>query len=355
MTPDKMIAFGRTMKVRLYGGSHEEKIGMIMEGIEEGLPVDEKKLSEFMARRAPGKNPWSTPRKEEDKPVFISGTAGGYTTGEVIEAIIYNRNVRSSDYDNVKRIPRPAHADYPAWVKYGEIPSGGGIFSGRMTAVLCVAGGLCRNWLEEDGITVKAHIKSIGDVTDADMDEESTVGIDFGTVSREAGDKMKAEIEQVRKKGDSIGGVIECKVFGMPVGVGEPLFGSLEGAISQAVFGVPAVKGIEFGSGFEVAAMRGSENNDPFCVKDGMIKTESNRHGGILGGLTSGMPVSMNVAIKPTPSIGTVQRSVDLVTKENTELIINGRHDPCIVPRAVPCIEAAVAIAVYDVLREWRS
>ena len=223
-----------------------------------------------------------------------------------------------------------------------------------MTAALCIAGALCRDWLAAEGISVKAHIERIGDVKDADMDADSPVRIDFATVSEEAADAMKAVIEEVRSAGDSIGGVIECKVFGMPVGVGEPIFGSLEGMISQAVFAVPAVKGIEFGNGFASAGMKGSENNDPFLVQDGRIVTRTNHHGGILGGLSSGMPIVVRTAMKPTPSMGIRQESVDLETMENTELIVKGRHDPCIVPRAVPCIEAAVAIAVYDALLEWR-
>ena len=349
------IQFGRSIKIQIYGESHAEKIGVRISGIRQGLPVDRDMLDAFMARRAPGKNPWSTPRKEPDEPVFTSGVKDGSTTGETIEAVIYNKNVRPADYKNIRSIPRPSHADYPAWVKYGEIPSGGGPFSGRMTAALCIAGALCREWLAAEGISVKAHIERIGDVKDANMEADSPVGIDFATVSEEAAEAMKAVIEDVRSTEDSIGGVIECKVFGMPVGVGEPIFGSLEGMISQAVFAVPAVKGIEFGNGFASAGMKGSENNDPFLVQDGRIVTRTNHHGGILGGLSSGMPIVVRTAMKPTPSIGVRQESVDLETMENTELIVKGRHDPCIVPRAVPCIEAAVAIAVYDALLEWRS
>ena len=355
MNANDGIQFGRNIKVQIYGESHAEKIGVRISGIQQGMPVDTDMLDAFMARRAPGKSPWSTPRKEPDEPVFISGVKDGSTTGENIEAVIYNKNIRPADYKNIKRVPRPSHADYPAWVKYGEIPSGGGPFSGRMTAALCIAGALCCEWLAAEGISVKAHIERIGDVKDANMEADSPVGIDFATVSEEAAEAMKAVIEDVRSAGDSIGGVIECKVFGMPVGVGEPIFGSLEGLISEAVFAVPAVKGIEFGNGFASAGMKGSENNDPFLVQDGRIVTRTNHHGGILGGLSSGMPIIVRTAMKPTPSIGIKQESVDLETMENTELIVKGRHDPCIVPRAVPCIEAAVAIAVYDALLEWRS
>ena len=355
MKTDDGIQFGRSIKVQIYGESHAEKIGVKIDGIKEGLPIDRNALDAFLARRAPGKYPWSTPRKEADEPVFISGVSDGRTTGETIEAVIYNTNIKPADYKNIKRIPRPSHADYPAWVKYGEIPSGGGRFSGRLTAALCIAGGLCKSWLASEGISIKAHIDRIGNVQDAPLGADSPVGEDFATVSEEAAEEMKALIQEVRGAGDSIGGVIECKVFGMPVGVGEPIFGSLEGMISQAVFAVPAVKGIEFGNGFEAAGMKGSENNDPFRVQNGEVVTETNHHGGILGGLSSGMPIELKVAMKPTPSIGIPQRSVDLQAMENTELVVNGRHDPCIVPRAVPCIEAAVAIAVYDALAEWKS
>ena len=355
MKTDYGIEFGRSIKVQIYGESHAEKIGVKIDGIKEGLPIDRNALDAFLARRAPGKYPWSTPRKEADEPVFISGVSDGRTTGETIEAVIYNTNIKPADYKNIKRIPRPSHADYPAWVKYGEIPSGGGRFSGRLTAALCIAGGLCKSWMASEGISIKAHIDRIGNVHDAPLGADSPVGEDFATVSEDAAEEMKALIQEVRSAGDSIGGVIECKVFGMPVGVGEPIFGSLEGMISQAVFAVPAVKGIEFGNGFETAGMKGSENNDPFRVQNGEVVTETNHHGGILGGLSSGMPIELKVAMKPTPSIGIPQRSVDLQAMENTELVVNGRHDPCIVPRAVPCIEAAVAIAVYDALAEWKS
>ena len=350
-----MNTFGDSIKVGIYGGSHDEKIGVTMEGIREGLPVDEEKLRSFMSRRAPGKNPWSTPRKEDDEPVFISGVKDGSTTGERIEAVIYNRNIRASDYDNIKTVPRPSHADYPAWVKYGEIPSGGGSFSGRMTAALCIAGALCIRWLEDEGVEIKAHIKSIGEIEDGEMKADSITGTDFPTVSEAAAEEMKALISEVHGRGDSIGGIIECRVYGMPVGIGDPLFGSLEGKISHSIFAVPAVKGIEFGNGFEAAHLRGSENNDSFRVEEGRIITGSNNHGGILGGLTSGMPIVMRAAVKPTPSIGMEQDSVDLAVMENTKLEIKGRHDPCIVPRAVPCIEAATAIAVYDAMMEWRT
>lgn len=347
--------FGRNINVRIYGESHAEKIGVIIEGIEKGMPIDHDALRGFMARRAPGKNPWSTPRKEDDEPVFLSGVEEGITTGETIEAVIFNRNIRPGDYDNIKTVPRPSHADYPAWVRYGEIPSGGGRFSGRMTAALCVAGCLCKQWLESEGVIIKAHIYSIGDIRDGEMDVESRTGVDFATVSEKAGEEMKGLIAEVHSRGDSVGGVIECKVFGMPTGVGEPIFGSLEGAICQSVFAVPAVKGIEFGRGFDSAKITGSENNDPFRIEEGRVVTSSNNHGGILGGLTSGMPLVIRTAMKPTPSIGIEQRSVDLARMEDAEIKVKGRHDPCIVPRAVPCIEAAVAIAVYDAFSEWRS
>ena len=350
----KGIKFGRNIKVSIYGASHAERIGVIIEGIEKGRSVDEKRLEAFMSRRAPGNTPWATSRKEEDRPVFLSGIDKGMTTGDPIEAVIYNNNVRPSDYSGIKTVPRPAHADYPSWIKYGMIESGGGHFSGRMTAAMCVAGGLFLQWLQEEGIEIKSHIASIGEIEDEDMTSDSSIDEGFPIVSASLGEKMKEAIQAAKDEGDSLGGTIECEVRGMPAGAGEPLFGSLEGMISQCVFAVPAVKGIEFGRGFEAARIKGSENNDPFAFAEGKVITKTNNHGGILGGLSSGMPIRLKVAIKPTPSIAMEQTSVDLDKMEETKLKVGGRHDPCIVPRAVPCIEAAVALAIYDAMKDRR-
>ena len=249
-------------------------------------------------------------------------------------------------------MPRPGHADYTAQVKYGgaQDRSGGGHFSGRMTAPLCVAGGICLQLLAAEGIRVISRIAAIGSVHDTGELTASTADKPFPTVDDGRGEAMRAEIADARAEGDSVGGVIECAVLGLPAGLGDPMFDGMENRIAAAAFAIPAVKGIEFGSGFASAALRGSENNDPFIVENGTVKTETNHCGGILGGITNGMPLTFRVAIKPTPSIAGEQRSVNLETLKAEKLRVTGRHDPCIVPRAVPCVEAAAAIAVYDAL-----
>ena len=307
-----------------------------MEGLPSGFEIDMEQLNAFMARRAPGGR-YSTARKEADAPEFISGLVGGKTCGAPVTAIIRNNDTRSSDYEYMRYTPRPGHADYTAMVKYGESRdySGGGQFSGRLTAPLCIAGGIALQLLERMGICISAEIEAIG----GERDKE----------------KMFELIDKVRAEGDSVGGLISCNISGLPVGLGEPMFGGMENRIAQAVFGIPAVKGIEFGAGFEAANMRGSECNDPFKLDDGKVLTEGNNHGGILGGISSGMPVVFRVAIKPTPSIARAQRSVDLSSGTETELLVRGRHDPCIVPRALPCVEAAAAVAVYDAYLENKT
>ncbi len=362
------VLFGEHLKMELYGTSHGPCIGVRIEGLPEGKTIDTGRLQEFLNRRAPGRNAWSTPRKEADRPVFLSGVRetaedGMFvTTGEVLTAEIRNTNTRPQDYRESTVVPRPGHADYPAWVKYGKIESGGGQFSARLTAALCIAGGIFLQWLREEGIEVAAHIASIGEIEDDTFDSMAAcppeVGPEFPVIDPAKGDLMKDLIASVKAEGDSIGGSIECMITGMPAGAGEPLFGSIEGRICQSVFAVPAVKGIEFGAGFGVSRMRGSENNDPFAVQEQasvqsaacQVTTTTNHHGGILGGLASGMPILFRVAMKPTPSIARVQRSVDLAAMTPAQLQVKGRHDPCIVPRAVPCIEAAAAVAVMDLL-----
>ena len=337
------VAFGRNLKVDIYGASHAEKIGVTVEGIPEGQKIDFEKLQKFLNRRAPGQNAWSTPRKEANVPEVISGMKDGLTDGNILEAVIYNTNTRPGDYGNVISVPRPGHADYTSWVKYGKIETGGGKWSGRLTAPLCIAGGIVRQFMEEMGIEIKAHIYSLGGVMDAPLGD---IHEEFPVVSKEAGEKMMEKIAEAKAEGDSIGGEIECVITGVPAGIGDALFGGMESRISSAVFGVPAVKAIEFGD----TKMRGSENNDPFAIEDGKIVTTTNNHGGILGGISSGMPIVFRVKMKPTPSIGIEQDSVDVIKMEPAKLEVRGRHDPCIIPRAVPCIEAAAAIAIYDML-----
>lgn len=354
------ITYGLNLKLDIFGGSHDDAIGMTLEGIPSGEVIDMDALRAFMARRAPGQDAYSTARKEPDEPVFLSGLDGNVTTGDVIKAVIYNKNQRSGDYSSLLDTPRPSHADFAARMKYGEGVDlrGGGHFSGRLTAPMCIAGGICLQILEHRGIKIGAHIYSVGSVFDTPFDPVSVSENDFDRIhsrrfsvlDENAGELMKAEIEKARLDGDSVGGIVECAAIGLPVGLGEHMFASVEGAISSVVFGIPAVKGIEFGAGFASASLRGSENNDPFCTDGTRIYTKTNNAGGILGGMSSGMPIIFRAAIKPTPSIAKEQDSVSLSRMENVKMVVGGRHDPCIVPRAVPVFEAACALAIYDLM-----
>lgn len=348
--------YGEMLKLSLFGQSHGPAIGMTLDGIPAGLPVDLEKLQYFLNRRAPGNDDFSTTRKEEDRPQILAGIVDGYTCGAPIAAIISNTNTRSTDYSNLKDIPRPGHADLTAQMKYRgyQDAAGGGHFSGRLTAPLCIAGGLCKQWLEQMGIRIRAHIVAIGGVVDdpvyldwANPDLDAICD-DFPVLNPEAGSKMRSKIAEAKAAGDSVGGLIECIATGLPAGLGEPMFGGMESKIAQIIYGIPAIKGLNFGTGFAGSYMRGSENNDSFVIKDGQIKTARNYAGGILGGITNGMPLVFEVAVKPTPSISMPQKSVSISKMEETELIVKGRHDPCIVPRAVPVVEAAAAIAIYD-------
>ena len=345
--------YGESLKLSIFGQSHGPAIGMTLDGIPAGLPVDFVKLQQFLNRRAPGQNDWSTPRKEEDRPEFLAGILDGFTCGAPIAAVIHNHNTRSGDYNNLKDCPRPGHADYTAQIKYGgfQDAAGGGHFSGRLTAPLCIAGGLCKQWLEEMGIHIGAHILCIGNDTFDRRFNPLSPEIDgirenFPVLDPVSGEKMQQRIASAREQGDSIGGEIECALTGLPVGIGEPIFGGVESRIAQIIYGIPAVKGLMFGK----ILPTGSENNDNFCMVSGSIQTDTNHCGGITGGITNGMPVYFRVAIKPTPSISKPQQSISLSKGENQELVVRGRHDPCIVPRAVPVVEAAAAIAIYDMI-----
>ena len=350
-------SYGENLRVHIFGESHGPAVGVTVEGIPAGERVDLEELQRFLDRRAPGRSAWSTPRKEADIPEFLSGLREGRTCGTPLTAILKSANTRSGDYDALRDVPRPGHADYTAWVKYGESRDsrGGGHFSGRLTAPLCVAGGICLQLLAREGITVLSRIAAIGGIRDEGELTASTAEKAFPTVSDSAGEAMRSAIAAARAEGDSLGGVIECAVLGLPAGLGDPMFDGIENRIAAAVFGVPAVKGIEFGAGFAAAGLRGSENNDAFSVENGRIITDSNHCGGILGGITDGMPLTFRAAVKPTPSLARPQQSVDLKTGEIVPLTVTGRHDPCIVPRAVPCLEAAAAIAVYDALLARRK
>lgn len=353
---------GNRVTVEIFGESHSSAIGMTLCGIPAGESIDMDALNAFMERRAPGRDATSTARKEPDRPEFLCGILENVTTGAPITAIIHNTDTRSRDYEKLRHMPRPSHADYAASVKYGGYNDirGGGAFSGRLTAPLCIAGGIALQILAKRGIYIGAHLYSVAGVGDTPFD---SVALDtdtllaaskkaFPVLSDEAGEKMRAAILSAKADGDSVGGVIECAVLGMPAGYGGPLFSGIEGKIASALFGIPAVKGVEFGSGFAAADMRGSTHNDPFVYKDGAVVTSTNHSGGIQGGITNGMPILFRIAMKPTPSIAIEQQTVNLATKENTTLVIGGRHDPCVAARAVPAIEAAAALCILDVLFE---
>lgn len=344
--------YGENIKLTIFGQSHSPAVGMTLEGIPAGEKIDMQTLQEFLNRRAPGRNDCSTKRKESDIPEFLGGLTEDITCGAPLTAIIRNNDTRSGDYSELKTVPRPGHADYTAAVKYfgHQDYAGGGHFSGRLTAPLCVAGGICIQLLEREGIRIISRIASIGNIADKGALDHSTAEKNFPVVDDRQGEEMQKLIASVKNEGNSVGGTIDCLITGLPAGLGDPMFGGMENRISQIVFGIPAIKGIEFGVGFASAELTGAENNDPFIIEDGIVRTETNNSGGILGGITNGMPLVFKVAVKPTPSISVPQQSVNLETEEGRILTVKGRHDPCIVPRAVPCVEAAAAIAVYDAL-----
>ena len=346
------------LSVSVFGESHGSAIGVVIDNLPAGKRLSLDRINEFMSRRAPKKDGTSTFRKEKDLPEIISGFYKGKTTGEALCAVIRNSDQHSSDYESIASLARPGHADYTGYTKYNHSsdPRGGGHFSGRLTAPLVFAGAVCEQFLLNLGITTAAHIYSIGQEKDRAFDPVN-ISEDLmheiktrylPLIDTSADGKMRAVIDNARENKDSVGGIVECAAVGIPVGTGSPIFDGLENRISQVVFAVPAVKGIEFGAGFEAASLFGSQNNDEFYMDDGQIKTRTNNAGGILGGISNGMPLIFRTAIKPTPSIARAQNTVDFVKKEDSVIEIKGRHDPCIVPRAVPCIEAALNIALMS-------
>ena len=352
------ILTGKHIQVSVFGQSHSKAIGAVIDGLPAGVKIDSEKVTAFMRRRAPGNTKYSTKRREADEPVVLSGLVDGVTCGAPLGFLIENTNTRSSDYDNLRAVPRPGHADYPANVRYGgyQDVAGGGHFSGRLTAPLCFAGAVCLQILEQKGVKVQAHIYELAGVRDIPFDPITITDARpsekvFPVISDTCGEEMQAEIEKARMSADSVGGIVECAVTGMPAGLGDPMFDGVENQLARNIFGVPAVKGLEFGNGFACAKLRGSQNNDPYTIdENGKIVTTSNNNGGILGGITSGMPILFRVVVKPTSSIGKEQQSVNLNTMQPEKLVVHGRHDPCIVPRAVPVIEAVTAITMLDIL-----
>lgn len=362
--------FGNTLRVTIFGQSHSAAIGCVVEGLPAGFAPNLEELQRFLNRRAPGQNAWSTPRKEADRPRIVGGlNERGLTCGAPLAAVIENTNTRSADYDQLRRIPRPGHADFAAWAKWGASHdvSGGGHFSARLTAPLCVAGGIALQYLGQRGVSVCAHVLKVGSTQDEPFDaldnspsaNERLAGqiqylrglnpaTEFPVLEPHKGERMRRAIEEARQSRDSLGGVVECVASGMPAGIGGPRYDGVQGSIAQIVFGIPAVKGLEFGAGFLVANMHGSQNNDPFEVRNGVVRPTTNNAGGTLGGITTGAPVLFRMAVKPTPSIGIPQRSVDLGSMEAATLEVRGRHDPCVAARVVPIAEAAMALALLD-------
>lgn len=357
-----MNTLGNKLKVTVFGQSHAPAIGCVIDGLPSGFAPDMERVSAFMARRAPGRNAWSTNRKEGDVPEVLSGLVEGRTCGAPVSMLIRNSDQHSRDYAGLKRTPRPSHADYTALIKYGDDYDirGGGQFSGRLTAPLCFAGALALQILEQRGVTIAAHIARIENVQDPSPDfaavtrEELTALLKkpFPVFDDGAGVRMRQAIEAARLDADSVGGVIRCFALGLPAGIGEPMFGGVENRLAAALFGIPAVRGVSFGTGFDAAGMRGSGHNDPFVMDGDRVAARTNHAGGVLGGITSGMPLVVNIAVKPTASIAREQDTVDLEKRENARLVIHGRHDPCIVPRAVPVAEAVTALTVLDMLLE---
>lgn len=348
------------MSLSIFGESHGPAIGAVIDNLPAGEELDIDKIYEFMSRRAPKKDGTSTMRSETDTPEIISGFYNGKTTGEALCAVIKNKDQHSSDYKSISELARPGHADYTGFLRYNGAndPRGGGHFSGRLTASLVFAGAVCGQILEKRGITTAAHIYSIANEKDIPFDPvnvtkeqlEAVKAVYLPVLDPAADGKMRSVIDNARKELNSVGGIIECCAVGFPTGLGSPIFDGLENRISQLVFGIPAVKGIEFGAGFKAAEISGSENNDEFYTDGNEIKTKTNNAGGILGGISNGMPIIFRTAIKPTPSISQPQNTVNFVKKENTVMEIKGRHDPCVVPRAVPCVEAALNIALMSFL-----
>ncbi len=352
-------SIGKNIVVTVFGQSHSQMLGAVIDGVPAGIAVDEKKISEFMLRRS-ARGELATPRHEADKVKIVSGLVDGVTCGAPICGIIENGDVNSSAYEAYKNIPRPSHADFAAYMKHNGFNDirGGGNSSGRMTAALCFAGAVCIQLLEAKNIFIGAHAASVYDAEDKHFDPVNVSASELEKIKKKeypviddgALEKMKAVISEAKAKNDSVGGVIECAVIGLEVGTGEPIFDGLENRISAAVFGVPSIKGIEFGSGFGGSRLFGSENNDGFAYENGRAVTLGNNHGGILGGMASGMPLIFRCAAKPVPSIGTAQKSINLKDGSECEITVSGRHDPCAVFRAVPCIEAAAAIAIADLI-----
>ncbi|MBF8982508.1 chorismate synthase [Lutibacter sp. B2] len=352
--------WGHNIKLSLFGESHGKAIGIVIDGLPAGIKLDLEYISNEMKRRAPGKNKLATARKEKDEFEIISGYFNEYTTGTPLCTLIYNTNQRSRDYEATKHLMRPGHADYTGHIRYSGFEDfrGGGHFSGRLTAPLVFAGAIAKQILKQKNIFIGSHIKSIGNVCDNHFDPvnleintlEKLMKKEIPVIDEAKGKQMQEVIIRAKEEGDSVGGIIETVILNVEQGIGSPFFCSIESEISRMLFSIPGVKGVEFGDGFDISRMKGSEANDEYFIENEKVKTYTNHNGGILGGITNGMPILFKTAIKPTPSISKLQRTVNIKENKNTQLEIDGRHDPCIVPRAVPVVESAAAIVILDFL-----
>ncbi len=355
--------WGNRLKISLFGESHGPAIGVVVDGFPAGIKIDMEFITTQMQRRAPGGDSFSTRRNETDIPEIQSGVFNEFSTGSPICAVIKNADTHSNDYDSIAHTPRPGHADYTGRIRYGGFndPRGGGHFSGRLTAPIVFAGALSKLALREKGVTIGAHVLQIGPIRDLEFEDINHAELErlaserFAVIDSSAGEKMNDLIRETASKLDSVGGIVQCAAIGLKAGIGNPIFDTIEGNIASIMFAIPAVKGVEFGAGFKVAEMLGSRSNDAFRIEDGKVVTVTNNAGGVFGGISSGMPIVFNVAFKPTPSIYISQETVNLETLGNTQIEIKGRHDPCIVPRAVPVVEAGCAIALLDLLDWGRS
>lgn len=353
-----MLLTNDKLTLSIWGESHGEAIGMKLSGIPKGIRIDLDELQMFVDRRKSVNSVYSTTRGEDDKVIITAGIENGLTNGAMIEAKILNKTQKSSDYEYLKFTPRPSHADYPAYVKYqGKLNmSGGGKFSGRMTAPICIAGGIAEQILTTKDIVIGAYVSEIAGIKGLSYQQTEVKAEDvivakkatFPILRNSNANCMLEAIEKAKQEGDSVGGVVEAVAFNLPIGLGDSLFDGLESNISRLLFGIPAVKGVEFGLGFGIARTTGSKANDCYYFDNDQVKTYTNNNGGILGGMTNGMPLTCRVAFKPTPSISKVQDTVNLLTKENTQVVTKGRHDACIVPRAAVVVEACIALAILE-------
>lgn len=358
-------AWGKQLELSIFGESHGKAIGIVINGLPCGFRVDFEEINREMQRRVPGKDIFSTARCEEDLPQIISGLFNGKTTGTPLCCMIENKDNHSKDYSLMEHIMRPGHGDYPGFIRYEGANDyrGGGHFSGRLTAPLVFCGALCKQILKEEGIYIGAHIKQIGRVKEAFFQSDLITQEILKSLSNQAfpmleptkATLMQKEILSAKEDGDSVGGVIECAAIGLPAGIGDPFFDSVESTLAHLLFSVPAVKGVEFGMGFSMAEKKGSECNDAYFYENDCVKTKTNHNGGLLGGITTGMPLIFRTVLKPTPSIAKEQDTINTKTRQNTTLSISGRHDPCIVQRALPVIESICAMAIYECIKRRKA